>query len=246
MKSIVVAGGVGTLADFDDVLAIGRGDDRSETILQRQRRVIVRGQFETFLIQNRDVRIEHRRAQPHRDNLDRDSLSLFRLDHEVVDVFVADVSVDDVPQRNGLWCCEVAVRFHFVHDGQVFDVQRAIIGNAGGGTNLRDVFAESAVRGNTYFYFRIVPIPFDLQHLQPAVVKEDVLSIAKIGTVEGQLVLDPTLNPARSDAGQTRRRGLQIKRDAGQQRQGESESKQKRHTAFPSEVNHFANFLSSS
>ena len=97
------------------------------------------------------------------------------LEHKVIDIFVADVSVDDVAKRDGLRCGEVAVGFDFIDDWQVFDIERAVVGNTAGGANLSDMFAQSTVGGDTNFDFRVVTVALDFQHFHASVVKEDAL-----------------------------------------------------------------------
>ena len=86
---------------------------------------------------------------------------------EVIDVFVVDVSVDDLVQSNRLRRGEIAVGFHLVHDRQGFDVERAIVGNAAGGADLGHVLAESAIGSDRTLTFAVLPSPLTSSTSKP-------------------------------------------------------------------------------
>ena len=114
MQSVIAAGCVGALTDFDDVLAVRRSDHRSKSILQRQSGVIIGRQFESLFVQDGNIRIKVCGAQTHRNDFCRDTLPFCCLNDVVIDVFIGDVSVDDVVQRDFLGCLKDAVGLFFV------------------------------------------------------------------------------------------------------------------------------------
>ena len=138
---------VGALADLDDVLAVGGDHDRTPAVLRRERRVVAGRQLEPLGVEDRDVRVEERDAEPHPLDFDRQPLTLLALDDEVILVLALDDAVDGDVERESAAACRTrcSARLLFDHR-QRADPERAHVGDAGRGADAEGVFAEPAVR----------------------------------------------------------------------------------------------------
>ena len=137
---------VGTFADLDVILAVGRRDDRGGRVLLQEGRIVGGDELEPLRIENGDIRVEHCDAEPHALDLGADPLSFLRIDHEIIDVFRLDDSVDRHVEGNGLRSGELGVGLFFLNLAKRADVKRPVLGYAARGSHVGHVLAQPAVR----------------------------------------------------------------------------------------------------
>ena len=188
---------VSTLANLDDVLAVGRCHDRTTAVLADERRVVAGREFEPLRIEDGHVRVEDRHAEPHAFDFDREPLALLAIDDEVILILVIDDAVDRGVECDRLRECEVAVRFLLVDAGKRPDPEGAEFRDAGGSANAEGVFAEPAFRRNRErdLHLGIVD-DFELLDGDARIVDQDFLSIRESSAVEGDDGLSAALSPA--------------------------------------------------
>ena len=112
----VEAGAVSTitaLAKLDDVLPIGRSDDRGHAVLPDQCRVVTRGKLKARFIQDRDIRIKQSISQPNPFDLGRNPIPFLRFNYKVIHVLVLNDPFNGDVIGHNLGLFEVAVRFNF-------------------------------------------------------------------------------------------------------------------------------------
>ncbi len=204
----IAVAAVRSFANLDVVLAVGRSEDRCGRVLLQQRRVVSRDEFESLRVENGDVRIEHRHAEPHAFDLDADPLSLLGVDHEIIDVFRIDDAVDRHIQGNWLRRGEFGVRFLLFNFGERTDIERAVFGDAARRTDVADVLAKPAIWGD---FDRGLDRPrarLELSDGKAGRKEHDLLGVSQLSTVEGEHALLTALQASGEDHTERRRRGL--------------------------------------
>ena len=189
---------VRTLADLHDVGAIGRCYDRQTTILFEERCVVGTGKFKTLGVENRDIRIEERRGEPHPFNLDADALAFLGIHCEVVDVLIGHDTGNRNIKRDLLRGDKFVVRLLLFDDGQRADPEGHHVADAGGGAHAEDVLAEPGVRSDlkSRLYLSCAN-DFELRDGETGRVKDDFLRVGEIAAVEDQHGFDTALQTAR-------------------------------------------------
>ena len=200
---------VRTVPHLDDVLAIFRRDHRSDPILPDQRTVIARRQLEPRAVHHRDIHVEQRHTQPDRFDLSCDPLALFRIDHEVVDIFALHDPMDRHIHRHRLRSRELTVRLDLINHRQRTDKERLELAHARRRPHPEPMAPEHRVGCNLERRLHVLRIDnFQLRDFDSWFVEQDLLGILQPGTGQRHHHLGPALPTPGRQAPQARRRRL--------------------------------------
>ncbi len=196
---------VRTLADLDVILAVGRSENRRGRVLLQQWRIVSRNQLEPLGIEDGDVRIKHRDAEPHSLDLGTDPLPLFCVDHKVVDILGVDHTVNGDVHRDRLRSRELGVGLLLLDLAKRPDVKRPVFGHAAGRADMGHVFAQPTVSRHLDRRLDGAGARLELGHVKAGRKEENLLRVSQLAPVEGQHTLCPPLQTAGQD--QIERRG---------------------------------------
>ena len=221
----VAAATVRAVAHLDPVIAVGRRDDRGETILQQQRRVVRGIEFKSFGIEDRDVRVEQRVAEPDRLDLRAQHLSFYSGDAVVIHILVLHRPLDSRIEWDCLRCGEVVVRFLLGGIGELVHPKCLQRADAGGGDKAQLVLAQRTVCGDgnrCAGFLRVFRYRLDFFHRKAGRVKQHLAHVTQPVADESHLHRRAALAAARQDEAKPRRCRLakrsqsKAKRNGGQ------------------------------
>ena len=115
-------------------------------------RIVAGDKLKPFGIENSDVGIKEGAAQSHTEHLCAESLALFEIDSEIIDILIIDHTIDHSVQVDLLGFGEIAVGFLLGNIGKGINKQGAYLGDAQGGAQADWVLTDSAIRSGFHLH----------------------------------------------------------------------------------------------